>query len=120
MSRVFFIIALLAGSGLLADGTVAPLSRSDLIPKSVYWQVLPSDVRDVKIDRRGRAWFELEGSSSIDDVKRQIESSASSPAPFIRGARIMLFDSAGRIWVTPSAIVFKDHWSGFSEHYACK
>jgi ligand-binding sensor domain-containing protein len=103
MSRVLVILLLTVGLCWAAEDAAAPITRSDLIPKSVYWQVLPSDVRDVKIDRDGRAWFELEGLASVDDIKRQIEASMKLPAPFVRGARVLMFDSAGRIWVCPSS-----------------
>jgi hypothetical protein len=102
MHRLVLILVLAAGLRWAAGDVAAPITRSDLIPKSVYWQVLPSDVHDVKIDRTGRAWFELEGSSSVADVKRQIESATREPAPFVRGAHLLLFDSAGRIWICPS------------------
>ena len=102
MCRALAILLLATGLTWAAEDAAAPITRSDLISKSVYWQVLPSDVHDVKIDRAGRAWFELEGTASIEQIKRQVETSMRLPAPFVRGARVMLFDSIGRIWICPS------------------
>ena len=105
MWRILIIFMLAAGPTWAAENSPAPITRSDLIPKSVYWQVLPSDVHDVKIDRDGRAWFELEGSASIAEIKHQVELAIKLPAPFVRGGRILLFDSIGRIWLCPSPTV---------------
>jgi len=46
--------------------------RRDLELRGVYWQVLPADVRAVKIDTKGRAWFEVDGSESVEQIKAQV------------------------------------------------
>jgi streptogramin lyase len=75
-------------------------TRPDLLMRPVYWQVLPADVRSVRIDPTGRPWFELDGSESIEAIKSQIEIDVAFPAPWVKSARILLFDSTGRVWLT--------------------
>ena len=78
----------------------APADRPDLLPRHAYWQVFPSDVQAVKIDPKGHAWFELDSSAPLDQIKRRIEQSMQGPSRWVQGARILLFDSTGRIWIT--------------------
>lgn len=95
--RLLSLVCLLAGAKLSAATT----ERSDLLPRHARWQLYPSDVRTIKIDRRGKPWFELSGSASVDQIKRQVEVGFDLKAPWVRGARILLFDSSGRIWLSP-------------------
>ncbi|HEY8751197.1 MAG TPA: hypothetical protein VIM11_24650 [Tepidisphaeraceae bacterium] len=74
--------------------------RADLLMRQVYWQVLPSDVRGVKIDPAGRPWFEVDGTVSIEQVKAQVERGMGMDAPWVKSAHVLLFDRAGRIWLT--------------------
>src|SRR5690606_14988351 len=73
----------------------------DLLPRQVRWRTFAPDVRTVTIDRRGRAWYEIEGSASRHDLQRQTELAGTLPAPWIRGASIVRCDSQGRIWLIP-------------------
>jgi streptogramin lyase len=78
------------------------VARPDLQPRNAYWQVFPSDVRAVKIDNQGKPWLELEGDAPLIQIKEQVENSFRSPAHWVKAARILLFDSTGKIWLTPS------------------
>ena len=75
--------------------------RADLLARDVLWQALPSDVREVTIDRTGRAWFELQGEATIEQIKAQVERSVSLRAPYVVAAKIMLHGSRKRIWLLP-------------------
>lgn len=99
--RIEFLIVLMVLSGAAPAGA-ATGERADLLPRHVYWQDYPSDVRTVKIDRDGRPWFEMNGVAPIDEMKRQVERSAELQAPWVKGAKILLFDSADRVWLMPS------------------
>lgn len=100
MRRVWFIL-LIACAGPSAPGAPAAGQRPGLLPQHVRWQTYPSDVIGVKIDRHGRPWFEVDGTATINEVKSQVEKAMTLKAPWVRGARIMLFDSAGRVWLCP-------------------
>jgi len=93
------LLLLLVVAPLRGDDTASP-PRSDLNVRSVYWQVLASDVRSVTIDPGGRAWFELDGNASVEQIKAQVERAGGLEAPWVKSARILLFDSAGRVWLT--------------------
>jgi hypothetical protein len=87
----------IAGSVHAAEQTPP---RADLLMRHVYWQVLPSDVRSVRIDPQGRPWFELEGTVSVDQIKAEIVAGLAVNAPWVKSAKILLFDSTGRVWLT--------------------
>ncbi len=75
--------------------------RQDLLARGVLWQTLPSDVHAITIDRTGRAWFDLAGKASIEQIKARVERSASLRAPYVVGAKIVLHDSRGWVWLVP-------------------
>src|SRR6185312_16093491 len=109
----------MCAGGLALAAAVAPSDRPDLLPRNVYWQLFPSDVRTVKNDRNGRPWFELDGTESIEQIKQQIEADVSLKAPWVRSARILLFDSAGRISIAPNPcllLAYDPHTRGWIEH----
>jgi hypothetical protein len=100
-----FVLAMLATLGTVAaDPTTRPsdlpAARPDLLPKPGRWQAYPSDVGNVAIDRNGRAWFMLRKFDSVERVQQQVEEGFDSKAPSVMG-RIFLFDSTGRIWLSP-------------------
>lgn len=82
--------------------TSLPSERQDLLGTGVLWQAMPSSVRAVEavtFDRTGRAWFELEGNASLDETKSRVQQSALVKAPYVVGAKILLHDKKGRIWL---------------------
>jgi len=99
MSRLLWFFLAFTLPGPKAPGAVA--ERPDLLPQHVRWQTYPSDVTGVCFDRQRRPWFELNGVATIEQVKRQVEEAMTLKAPWVRGARILLFDSAGRVWLCP-------------------
>lgn len=101
MRRVLWFIVALASAGANAASGPQAVERSDLLPHHVRWQTYPSDVIGVRIDRQGRPWFELDGNATIEQVKSQVERVMTLKAPWVRGARIVFFDSAGRVWLCP-------------------
>jgi hypothetical protein len=92
--QVFLLLVLCAA--------VAGGADADLLPRHERWREFPAEVHGVVVDRTGRAWFELEGLPLVTDLKREVEKSADQAAPTIHGARILLFDSASRVWIRPS------------------
>lgn len=66
------------------------------------WQTLPPIVRSVKFDRDGRAWFELNERAEIKELKQQVEESFGLKQPWIAGAKLLLFDRLGRVWMRPN------------------
>lgn len=101
MRRLLCVILLIASVGATAASPPEAVERTDLLPQHVRWQTYPSDVIGVRIDRQGRPWFELDGNATIEQVKGQVEKAMTLKAPWVRGARIVLFDSAGRVWICP-------------------
>jgi hypothetical protein len=75
--------------------------RPELLPRHERWIRFPQ-VQSVCIDRERRAWFVLAEAASIDEIKRQVERSVALAAPWVGGGRILLFDSAGRVWISPA------------------
>ena len=90
--------------------TVAAQERPDLLPQKVRWQAMPADVLRVTVDAGGRAWFEVAPAGpasveppppSVKQVQAAVEGVAALPAPWLTGARIVLHDARGRIWLVP-------------------
>lgn len=100
MRRAWISILAMLLCTVALRGEDAPTSRGDLVLRHAYWQVLASDVRSVTIDLTGRAWFELDGSATVEQIKAQVERAAGKEAPWVKGAHVLLFDSAGRVWLT--------------------
>src|SRR5271166_2759127 len=75
--------------------------RQDLLPGRARWRTFPADVRRVTVAPDGKPWFEIEGEISQPALRRQVELAVKLPAPWIRGARIVLLDRMGRVWLRP-------------------
>jgi streptogramin lyase len=75
--------------------------REDLLPRRVRWQTFPPDVRRVTVAPDGKPWFEIEGPVARAALRRQVERAVKLPAPWVRGASILLLDSKGRLWLRP-------------------
>ena len=97
MRQVIGIFVGIFASALAARGDAV---RADLGLRNVYWQVLPSDVRAVKVDGKGKAWFELDGTDTVEQLKAEVERGVGMNAPWLKSGKILLFDSKGRIWLT--------------------
>src|SRR5262245_45522880 len=93
------LAVLLRGAPLTAQP--ANGGREDLLPNRARWRTFPPDVRRVTVDRRGRPWFEIERRVPRAGLRRQVEPSVKLPAPWVPGARIVLLDSKGRVWLRP-------------------
>ncbi|MCG3149290.1 MAG: hypothetical protein PCFJNLEI_02750 [Verrucomicrobiae bacterium] len=91
----------IAASSAAVAGTPAIPERRDLLPQRVRWQTYPVDVTRVIVDRSGKPWFEVSGTSDLAGVKAQVEGAAKLAAPYLRGANILLFDRRGRVWLIP-------------------
>jgi hypothetical protein len=94
------IIVAGAASGAQFSTTRDSAERPDLLPRHERWHRFPQ-VESVCFDRQHRAWFTFAKAASVDEIKRQVERSRSLAAPWVEGARVLLFDSAGRIWISP-------------------
>ncbi|MCY3021556.1 MAG: hypothetical protein NTW87_21285 [Planctomycetota bacterium] len=77
--------------------------RHDLLPREGRWQAFPADVRTVRVDPAGRAWFAVNGSATVAQLKQQVESAAGCEAPWVAGAKSLFFDRRGRVWLVPDA-----------------
>lgn len=75
--------------------------RGELRLEESRWQTLPATVRNVKVDTDGQAWFELSEQAEISELKQQVEASFGLEQPWIAGARLVLFDRQGRVWMIP-------------------
>ncbi len=78
----------------------------ELLPTNDLWQFYPTYVKSVKFDNTGRPWFIINKGGprpSIEKVKQSVEDAWSLRAPWVIGARIVLFDSSGRIWLIPNS-----------------
>ena len=64
------IVGVMFAAALAARGEAV---RADLGLRNVYWQVLPSDVRAVKVDRKGRRGSRLDGTDTVDQLKAEVE-----------------------------------------------
>ena len=103
MTRLALVLLCgLAVTARQAAGSPAVGERRELLPRAARWQFYPSDVVGVQFDSTGRPWFELDGTASIEQIKRQVEQAWALQSPWVRGARILLFDSSGKIWLCPS------------------
>ena len=94
---------MVAGLLLLLTLPLRAAERADLLPPPARWTDLPSDVRNVAVDRTGRAWFELLGEATAEEIQGQVEHGIKLKAPWVRGACILLFDSKNRIWLRPDS-----------------
>lgn len=75
--------------------------RADLAPRHERWMRYPAEVRSVCFDRHRRAWFTLARGVPLDQMKREVERAEKLSVPWVDGVKIFLFDSAGRIWLSP-------------------
>ncbi len=96
MKHVYLAIFLLA-----TNAWAALPERAELLPAKARWTDLPSNVIHVVTDRRGRAWFEIDGFAPVDQIKAQVEQADALEAPWVQGAFILLFDSKNRVWLEP-------------------
>lgn len=80
-----------------ASGDVA--ERTDLAPQRARWQTYPRDIQSVVFDRSNRAWFLVNGIVPTAQIKRDVEQARQLRVPWLPSGRVMLFDSAGRIWL---------------------
>ena len=97
-SGEFFFILFVCG---LSSAIAEAQERTEFQLKESRWQTMPSVVKDVKVDHDGRAWFELREYADLEQCKRQIERSVSLERPWVAGAKLVLFDRSGRIWLLP-------------------
>lgn len=101
---IWMIVGQVPAGQITTRPTEISAERADLLPQPGRWQAYPSEVNGVAIDRGGRAWFMLKKSDSVERVQQQVEHDFDLKAPWVMG-RILLFDSAGRIWLTPRSNV---------------
>lgn len=92
--RLLIGVAALGLGGVQSRGD----EREDLAPQPGQWQIYPSSVAQVAIDRAGRAWFMLDVMAYAPQVKNEVEQACHLKAPWAH-ARIELFDSHGRVWL---------------------
>jgi hypothetical protein len=88
---------------LVAGPLRAAGEREDLQPKPARWTDLPGDVRFVVVDHGGRAWFQIQGEATREEIKTQVERAVTMKAPWVRGANLLLVDAQGRVWLSPLA-----------------
>jgi streptogramin lyase len=93
------LCALLSGAPVTAE--LPNGGREDLLPRRARWRTFPADVRRVTVAPDGKPWFEIEGRVPRAALRRQVERAVKLPAPWVRGAHIVLLDSKGRVWLRP-------------------
>jgi streptogramin lyase len=103
-ARVYYplrphLIVLTLFVGVLTAAGALAADLPDVTLEPVRWQEFHSLVRNVAFDRNGRAWFEIEGRATLDEVKRRVESAVDEKCPRLMGAYIVRFDKKGRIWL---------------------
>jgi hypothetical protein len=98
-----FISPVLLGLLILAANVAHAQERADLVPPKVRWWDYPADVTTVVMDRTSRPWCEVKGAATVAEVKAQVEAAAKWQTPWVRGARILHFDTQNRIWLLPGA-----------------
>ncbi len=87
--------------GVAASANEGDASRLAISLQNVRWQPLPKEIRCVHVSPDGRAWL-VRGwpgaVSSVDDIKKHIESEYKQPMPQLRNVQPLLFEPSGRVW----------------------
>ena len=98
------LLCLFCPLGLAAVPDAAEIEQ--LLPTNDLWQFYPTYVKSVKFDNTGRPWFIINKGGprpSIEKVKQSVENAWGLRAPWVIGAKIVLFDRSGRIWLIPNS-----------------
>ena len=87
--------------------TIIDGERADLSPSAQQWQAYPSDIENVVIGAKGRAWLQSNRRVSLAEAKKQVEAAADWEIPWTVGMRLRHIDRTGRIWMTSTEMGYE-------------